>query len=153
MSTQGPYLYDESPETPFTGTPRSGKGLLVAILGGTVAVAVAAVVALPLFKGTASEQAQQSAGVFLAALAQGDTETAYGLLCTDERARLTPEGVAGAYLQPGTGRVVAATDADRDGAQAERVEVRWTDGDAVTRSYLTVVNEDGAHVCGTSAAG
>ena len=149
MSTQGPYLYDESPETPFTGTARSRKGLLVAVLGGTVAVAVAAVVALPLFKGSAHEQAQESAGVFLAALAQGDTETAYGLLCTDERARLTPEGVAAAYLQPGTGRVVAATDAD----QAERVEVRWTDGAAVTRTYLTVVNEDGAHVCGTTAAG
>jgi|tagenome__1003787_1003787.scaffolds.fasta_scaffold20798039_2 hypothetical protein len=153
MSTPGPFLYDESPETPFTGTPRSRKGLLAGILAGTVAVAVAAVVALPLIRGTAHEQAQESAGVFLAALAQGDTETAYGLLCADERARLTPDGVAAAYLRPGRGRVVDATDADHDGVQAERVEVRWTADGAPATTYLTVVNEDGAHVCGTSAAG
>jgi hypothetical protein len=83
--------------------------------------------------------------VFFAALQQGDTETAYGLLCTDERARLKPEQVAAEYLQPGTPTIEKATDA----GTTERVTVRWTEGGAVTRTFLTVVNEDGAHVCGT----
>jgi hypothetical protein len=151
--TTGPYLYDDGPAPLHTGTPRSRKGLLVGLLGGTVAVAVAAVVALPLITGSASDQAKQSAGVFLAALAQQDTETAYGLLCADERARLAPGDVAAAYQQPGQGRVVGAARADRNGVTAERVEVRWTDGGTTTTSYLTVVNESGAHICGTSAAG
>jgi hypothetical protein len=151
--TTGPYLYDDGPAPLHTGTPRSRKGLLAAIFVGTVAVAIAAVVALPLITGSAGDQAKQSAGVFLAAMAKQDTETAYGLLCADERARLVPGDVAAAYQQPGQGWVVAATDADRDGVQAERVEVRWTDGGATTTTYLTVVNESGPHICGTSAAG
>lgn len=149
----GPYLYDDGPAPLHTGTPRSRKGLLIGILAGTVAVAVAAVVALPLFTGSAEKQASQSAGVFVAALQQGDTETAYGLLCDDERARLQPAEVAAAYLRPGTGTVAGVSDAELGGRPAERVEVRWTDGGAVSNSYLTVINESGAHVCGTSAAG
>jgi len=144
MST-GPYLYDEGPEPLHTGEGRRRGRLLVVILLGTVLAAVAAAVALPLVKGTAGEQSTQAAQVFFAALQQGDTETAYGLLCTDERARLKPEQVAAEYLQPGTPTIEKATDA----GTAERVTVRWTEGGAVTRTFLTVVNEDGAHVCGT----
>ena len=144
MST-GPYLYDEGPEPLHTGEGRRRGRLLVVILLGTVLAAVAAAVALPLVKGTAGEQSTQAAQVFFAALQQGDTETAYGLLCTDERARLKPEQVAAEYLQPGTPTIEKATDA----GTTERVTVRWSDGGAVTRTFLTVVNQDGAHVCGT----
>jgi hypothetical protein len=144
MST-GPYLYDEGPEPLHTGEGRRRGRLLVVILVGTVLAAVAAAVALPLVKGTAGEQSTQAAQVFFAALQQGDTETAYGLLCTDERARLKPDEVAAEYLQPGTPTIEKATDA----GTTERVTVRWTEGGAVTRTFLTVVNEDGAHVCGT----
>ena len=149
MTSDGPYLYDEGPEPLHTGTGRSHRGLLVAILLGTVLVAVGFVVALPLVKGTAGEQSTQAAQVFFAALRQGDTETAYGLLCNDERGRLQPDQVAGEYLRPGTPTIEKATDAGR----TERVTVRWTDGGAVTRTFLTLVNEDGAHVCGTTTDG
>jgi hypothetical protein len=33
------------------------------------------------------------------------------------------------------------------------VTVDWTDGGAVTRTFLTVVNEGGAHICGSTASG
>src|SRR4051812_44222957 len=151
--TNGPYLYDDGPEPLHTGAPRSRRGLLVAIFLGTALVAVAAAVALPLVRGSAGEQARQAAGVFVAALQQGDIETAYTLLCVDERARLQPGDVAAEYLRSGTARVGGAADADRDGKPAQRVEVRWTDGDAVARTSLTVVNEDGAHVCGPASPG
>ncbi|WP_448624553.1 Rv0361 family membrane protein [Geodermatophilus sp. URMC 64] len=148
MST-GPYLYDEGPEDLHTGTGRSRRGLLVAIFGGTVLVAVAAAVALLVVRGSAGEQATEAAGVFLAALQQDDVETAYGLLCADERARLQPADVAAEYLRPGTPRIGDTTE---DG-DAQQVEVRWTDGDAVSSTVLTLVNEGGARVCGTAAAG
>jgi hypothetical protein len=147
--TEGPYLYDEDPETPFKGAGRSHRGVLVAILLGTVLVAVGFVVALPLVKGTAGEQSTEAAQVFFAALQAGDTDTAYGLLCADERARLLPGQVAAEYLQPGKPTIDGATDE----GTTERVTVRWTDGGAVTRTFLTVVNEDGAHLCGTSTDG
>ena len=42
MSTgEGRYLYDDGPAPLHTGTPRAARGLILAILGGTVAVAVA----------------------------------------------------------------------------------------------------------------
>jgi hypothetical protein len=148
--TGGPYLYDEGPEDLHPGAARSRRGLLVAIFGGTALVAVAAAVALLLVRGSAGEQATEAAGVFVAALQQDDLETAYGLLCADERARLQPEDVAGEYLRPGTPRIGDATDGDGD---AQRVEVRWTDGDAGSATVLTVVNEDGPSICGTAAAG
>ena len=147
--TEGPYLYDEEPETPYKGAGRSRRGLLVAILLGTVLVAVGFVVALPLVKGTPGEQSTQAAQVFFAALQQGDTETAYGLLCSDERARLQPDQVAADYLRPGTPTIEKSTDV----GTTERVTVRWTDDGALTRTFLTVVNQDGAHICGTTTDG
>jgi hypothetical protein len=153
MTQEGPYLYDEGPEQLHTGPGRSRRGLLAVVLLGTVLLAVAAVIALPLITGTAGQQSTQAAGVFLAALRQGDTDTAYDLLCNDERARLKPEQVAAAYLQPGTPTVGTASETDLDGTRAERVAVRWTDGGAVTRTFLVLVNEGGAHVCGTTTDG
>ncbi|RBY76101.1 hypothetical protein DQ238_18245 [Geodermatophilus sp. TF02-6] len=146
MST-GPYLYDDGPEPLHTGTPRPARALILAVLGGTVAVAVGMAVGLPLVKGTADEQAREVSGVFLAALAQDDAETAYGLLCADERARLAPQSVAAAYAPGGTGEVTGATAGEVDGEPVQRVRVRWSDG---STSTLTVVSADGARVCGTT---
>ncbi|MGY1693150.1 hypothetical protein [Geodermatophilus sp. SYSU D01105] len=145
--TQGPYLYDDDPAPLHTGTPRSARGLILAILGGTVLVAVAMALGLPLVKGSPEEQAREVTGVFLAALAADDAETAHGLLCESERARLAPEQVAGVYATGGYGEVAGTTEGERDGEPVQRVDVRWTDG---STSTFTVVPEDGARVCGTS---
>jgi hypothetical protein len=112
-----------------------------------VLVAVASVIALPLVTGSPAKQSRQAVGVFLAAMDQGDTETVYGLLCDAERARLAPDQVAPAYRHAGRGSVVSTTDATVGGKPVERVGVRWSDG---RTTQLTVVNESGPHVCGTT---
>jgi hypothetical protein len=86
------------------------------------------------------------AGVFLAALAQDDTETAHELLCQDERRRLSPEEVAGAYLGEGTGELGSV----REDGDALLVPVEWSDGET---SELTVIGENGPRVCGVTGAG
>lgn len=149
MSSAPDYLYDDDPQPLHAGPGRSRKGLLVALGVGTVAVAVGAVVALPLLQGDAGEQAGQVADVFSRALAAGDAETAWGLLCQDEQTRLQPGQVAGEYLRPGTptvGTPVRGTGEQR----TEQVPVTWDDDGAVTTVELTVVPEDGARVCGLS---
>ncbi|MGY1813624.1 Rv0361 family membrane protein [Blastococcus sp. SYSU D00820] len=149
MSTDpGPYLYDDGPTSPHTGTPRSRRGLLVAIMGGTALVAVAAVVVLPLVKGTAEEQATAAVDVLLASLADGDTDTATQMLCLDERARLADDDLTGAYTRPGTPEVTGVREGEVDGDTVQQVTVVWSaDGDEQTTT-LTVVNEDGPRVCG-----
>ena len=142
---EGPFLYDDGPEPVHTGAPRRRRGALVAILAATVLVAVGMVVGRPLILGSTEDQARQVAGVFVASLAKGDLETAYGLLCDRERSRLQPADVGPAYLGPGTGKVVDATGVRADGAPAEAVVVRWSDG---SRSTLTVVSASGGRVCG-----
>jgi hypothetical protein len=146
--TQGPHLYDDDPASLHTGTPRAARGLILAILGGTVAVAVGMAVGLPLVKGTPEEQAREVTGVFLQALAQDDVETAHQLLCDTERARLAPELLAGEYAPGGRGEVVGSRAGEVDGVPVQRVEVGWSDG---STTVLTVVSEGGARVCGTSA--
>jgi hypothetical protein len=143
----GPFLYDEEPAPLHTGTPRRATGTLLWIFGGTAAFAVLMVVLALTIKGSGSEQAQEVAGVFVAALAQEDTETAYELLCQEERVRLDPDEVAAAYLGEGAGEVGTAR---RDGADARRVPVEWADG---TTTELTVIGEDGLRICGVSPAG
>ncbi len=142
--TNGPYLYDDDPAPLHTGTPRRRQGLLIAILAGTVLVAVGMVAALFLVKGSPEEQAEEVAGVFLTALERGDVETAYQLLCQAERAQLPPEGDTATYLAETPGRVVAAEAA---GEGELRVQVRWAD-DATAE--WTVVSESGPRVCGTT---
>jgi hypothetical protein len=142
----GPYLYDEGPAPLHTGTPRRAGGVLLWIFGGTAAFAVLMVVLTLALKGSGEEQAEEVAGVFLAALAQDDTETAHELLCQEERLRLSPDEVAGAYLGEGT---VELGPVRKDG-DARLVAVQWADG---TTSELTVVGEDGLRVCGVTAAG
>ena len=148
MST-GPYLYDDDPTPLHTGTPRPARALILAVIGGTVAVAVGMAVGLPLVKGSPEEQAREVSGVFLSALAQDDVETAYGLLCAEERARVAPEAVATEYAAGGTGRIAGTIADELDGEPVQRVEVAWSDG---STSVLTVVSEQGARVCGTATA-
>jgi hypothetical protein len=146
--TEGPYLYDDDPAPLHTGTPRPARALILAVIGGTVAVAVGMAVGLPLVKGSPEEQAREVSGVFLAALAADDVETAYGLLCAEERARVAPEAVATEYARGGTGRIAGTIADELDGAPVQRVEVAWSDG---STSVLTVVSEQGARVCGTAS--
>ena len=147
MST-GPYLYDDDPAPLHTGTPRPARALILAVIGGTVAVAVGMAVGLPLVKGSPEEQAREVTGVFLAALAQDDLETAYGLLCGEERIRLLPPAVPTEYAAGGSGEITGTIADEVDGAPVQRVEVAWSDG---STSTLTVVSEQGSRVCGTSA--
>jgi hypothetical protein len=148
--TTGPFLYDEGPEPLHTGTPRRSGKFLVLIFGATALLAVLSVVLLPLLKGSAGDQSREVVQVFLAALDKGDDETAYQLLCRQEQAKSSPEGVAGRYLGNGSGEVVGASDAEVGGKPAQRVAVEWGDG---SRTTLTVVNVDGPHVCGVTAGG
>jgi hypothetical protein len=145
--TTGPFLYDDDPVPLHTGTPRRATGVLLWIFGGTAAFAVLMVGLAMLLRGSGAEQAQEVAGVFLAALAQDDTETAHRLLCQAEQARLAPGEVAGAYLGEGSGEVGAARQDDTD---ARQVPVEWADG---TTTVLTVIGEDGLRICGTTPAG
>jgi hypothetical protein len=146
--SQGPYLYDDDPAPLHTGTPRPARALILAVIGGTVAVAVGMAVGLPLVKGSPEEQAREVTGVFLAALGQDDLETAYGLLCDSERVRLAPEAVPAEYAAGGAGEVTGTIADQVDGEPVQRVEVAWSDG---STSTLTVVSESGARVCGTAA--
>jgi hypothetical protein len=150
---EGPFLYDDDPMPLHTGDPRRRRGLLVALLGGTVLFALAMVVAMTMLTGSASQQAQEVAGVFTKALAAGDTETAYGLICDAERARITPEQLAGEYRQPGTPAVTGSRGGQVDGAPVQYVQVRWDDAGTARTTELTVVPEGGTKVCGSRAAG
>jgi hypothetical protein len=140
---QGPFLYDEGPEPLHTGAPRRSGKILVLVFGGTVLFAVLMVVLTLALRGTGSEQAEEVSGVFLAALAAEDTETAYGLLCQEERIRLSPEEVAGEYLTGEDPRLGAV----REDGDARLVPVEWSDG---TTSEMTVIGEDGLRICGTA---
>jgi len=143
--TTGPFLYDEGPAPLHTGTPRRRSGTLLLIFGGTAAFAVLMVVLTLVVRGSGADQAQEVAGVFVAALAADDTDTAYDLLCQEERIRLSSDEVAAAYLGDGTGQVGTPVRA----GEARLVPVEWSDG---TTTQLTVIGEDGLRICGTAPA-
>lgn len=144
MTTEGPFLYDDGPAPLHTGTPRRSGRILVLIFGATAAFAVLMVVLMVVVKGTPAEQAREVTGVFLAALAQNDTETAYGLLCEKEAGRLAPEQVAGAYLGDGAGTVGTV----REQGDEQLVTVAWARGGS---SELAVIAEKGPKICGVAA--
>jgi hypothetical protein len=146
--TTGPFLYDDDPAPLHTGAPQRRPWLLMAIFGGTIVAGVLMVLLLPLVRGTPEEQVREVAGVFVAALAQDDTETAHELLCADERARVPAADLADEYGIAGTGTVAGAEKTEVDGAPAYLVQVDWSDGGS---SELTVVNEDGPSICGVTA--
>jgi hypothetical protein len=140
----GPFLYDDGPEPLHTGTPRRSGKWLVAIFGATAVAAVLLVVLLAVVKGSAEDQAREVTGVFLAALDNHDTETAYGLLCQDERDRLDPGDIAKAYVDgDGVGKVVSVTRGS--GSDTREVSVEWPGGG---RATYDVVNSDGGRICG-----
>jgi hypothetical protein len=150
MST-GPFLYDDDPAPLHTGTPRSRRGLLLWVFGGTAVVAVLLVVLMVLVKGSPEDQAREVAGVFLTALDRGDNETAFQLLCEEERAELAPDDVAARYLAgEDAGTVVSSRATEVDGSPVQQVRVDWSDGSS---TQFTVVNADGPHVCGVTPEG
>ena len=149
MST-GPFLYDDEPAPLHTGTPRRRNGFIVIGLVATVLVALGMVLALYLVRGSPGEQSEEAVGVFLAALDQGDAETAFGLLCQAVRATADDGEIPDEYRQPGPGRVVGSSEVEVDGESAYDVEVRWSDG---VTSRLSVVNEGGPKVCGITPTG
>jgi hypothetical protein len=146
MST-GPFLYDEGPAPLHTGTPNRRPWLLMAIFGGTIVAGLVMVLLIPLVKGSSEDQVRQVAGVFVAALGKNDVETAHGLLCKDEQARVPPAGLAAAYGASGSGSVEGAKKIQVHGVDQYRVQVRWSRGG---NNELTVVNEDGPAVCGVT---
>jgi hypothetical protein len=146
--TEGPYLYDEGPAPLHTGTPRRRTGLLLALLAGTIVVAVGMVFALFVVRGSPGDQAEEAVGVFLSALDQGDVETAHGLLCQAVRDE-TPAGEVPAEFDGATPGEVGGS-AEVDGGAAYDVDVRWADG---STSSIRVINEGGARLCGISPAG
>jgi hypothetical protein len=149
--TNGPFLYDEGPEQLHTSAPRRRQGLLLWVFGGTALVAVLMVVLLPLIKGSGQDQSREVVQVFLAALDKGDNETAYQLLCQEERADLPPDDVAARYLSGGgAGQIVSVSDAEAGGDPVQRVQVAWPDGSS---TRFTVVNADGPRVCGVTPGG
>jgi hypothetical protein len=144
--TNGPFLYDEGPEQLHTGTPRRSGKILVLVFGATAVVAVLMAVLLPLVKGSPEDQVREVTEVFLAALDKGDTETAHGLLCEDERARLAPEDIGAEYLAgDGLGQVISVEEVD--GEHSREVDVEWPGGE---RARFVVVNSDGPHICGVA---
>jgi hypothetical protein len=148
--TTGPFLYDEGPEQLHTSAPRRRQGLLLWVFGGTALVAVLMALLLPVLTGSAGEQSKEAVQVFLAALDKGDDETAYQLLCEQERGELAPADVAGRYLGDGQGTVQGVSDGEVDGDPVQRVRVGWADG---ATSEFVVVNADGPHVCGVTPEG
>lgn len=148
MTTQGPFLYDDGPAPLHTGTPRSRQGWIVGIIVGIGLLSPAMVGLMYVVNGSPGEQATQSAGVFVAALSAGDTETAHQLLCGSEQTRLEPAEVAGAYLGAVPGEVGEVRDDEDEGSAVQLVTVSWADGSS---AELRVVNEDGPRVCGLAA--
>ena len=147
----GPFLYDEGPEPLHTGSPRRSGKFLVLVFGATAVVAVLMAVLLPFVRGSAGDQSREVVQVFLAALDRGDDDTAFQLLCAEERAELASDEVAGRYLAgDGPGEVVAVSDDEVDGDPVQRVQVAWDGGSS---AEFTVVNSDGPHVCGVTVPG
>ena len=92
--------------------------------------------------GAPDEQSEEAVGVFLAALQNGDEETARGLLCAEE---LAGGDLPAEYRPALPAEVVGSTESELAGAPAYAVEVRGADGGTTT---YTVINQDGPHLCG-----
>ena len=147
MSTasEGPFLHDDGPDSPHTGTPRSANRPLLLIMLGTVLVGVAMVLLLPVVRGTPAEQSTAVVDGLYAALAAGDLEAADQMLCQAERQRLADADPTEDYVRGDDPEVTGATDGEVGGDSVQLVTVRFADG---TTATVTVVNENGAHVCG-----
>jgi hypothetical protein len=143
--TNGPYLYDDDPAPLHTGTPRNRNWSIVLLLGLTVLLAVGTVVGMVLFRGSPTDEAEERAGVFLAALAADDVETASALLCEDGRRGLSGEEALEPYASVAGATAGSAREAEIDGELVQLVPV--TDA-GVTTAELVLVPEGGPRVCG-----
>ncbi len=141
----GPHLYDEGPERLHTGTPRNRNWSIVVLLVLTVLLAIGTVVGMYVFRGSPADQAEERAGVFVAALTADDVETASGLLCEEERTGRTPEEALEPYTGVTRGTVGRATEEQLDGGPVQVVPVRFADGSG---AELLLVPEGGPKVCG-----
>ena len=142
---EGPYLYDDDPESLHTGAGRNRNWTIIVLLGLTVLLAVGTVVGMYVFRGSPEDEAEQVAGVFVAALAAGDDETASGLLC--EKLSLDPDAAVAAlepYRASAGGTLGRAREEQTDDGLVMVVPVRADGGNA----ELVLVPEGGPRVCG-----
>ena len=145
MTTNGPYLYDDNPEPLHTGTGRNRNWTIILLLGLTVLLAVGTIVGMYVFRGSPEDEAKQVAGVFVAALAAGDDETASGLLC--EELSPTPEAGVEAlepYRATAGGTVGVPQEEQTGDGLIMVVPVRSDAGE----TELVLVPEGGPRVCG-----
>jgi len=145
MTGGGPYLYDDDPAPLHTGTPRNRNWTIVVLMGLTVLLAVGTVVGMFVFRGSPEDEATQVAGVFVAALAAGDDETASGLLCEELRTGDAADGALDPYRGPGTGTVGEAREQRAGDGPVMVVPVRYGDG---STTELVLIPEGGPRVCG-----
>jgi hypothetical protein len=144
LSANGPYLYDEDPEPLHTGTPRNRNWSIVVVLALTVLLAVGTVVGMYVFRGSPSDEAEERAGVFVAALAADDVETASALLCEELRDAATDDEALEPYTGLAGGTVGEAREEDLDGGPILVVPVRA----GGTTAELVLIPEGGPKVCG-----
>ena len=147
MSTppSGPYLYDDEPAPLHTGTPRTRNWSIVVLLGLTVLLAVGTVVGMYAFRGSPEHEAEQRAGVFLAALSAGDVETAAGLLCEKALDGVSDAEALKPYARLSSGTAGTARELSVDGKPAMVVPVRSA---GASSAELLLVPEGGPKVCG-----
>ena len=136
----GPYLYDDDPAPLHTGTPRNRNWSIVILLGLTVLLAVGAVAGMYVFRGSPADEAEERAGVFVAALAADDVETASALLCEEQRTGRPADEALEPYRDV-VGTVGDAREQEIDGAPVLVVPVGTT-------RELVLVPEGGPKVCG-----
>jgi hypothetical protein len=142
--TSGPYLYDDNPEPLHTGTPRNRNWSIVALLVVTVLLAVGTVVGMYVFRGSPSDEAQERAHVFLAALAADDSETAAALLCEKAREGRTDDQAIEPYAALSSATAGKAREVEEDGKPVVIVPVAG----GGTSTELVLIPEGGPKVCG-----
>jgi hypothetical protein len=143
--TNGPYLYDDDPAPLHTGTPRNRNWSIVIVLVLTVLLAIGTVVGMYVFRGSPADEAEERAGVFVAALTADDVETASALLCEKGRRGLSGEEALEPYAGVAGGTVGSARDAEIDGEPVQVVPVTGSGG---TTAELVLVPEGGPKICG-----
>ena len=114
------------------------------LLGLTVLLAVGTVVGMYAFRGSPEHEAEQRAGVFLAALSAGDVETAAGLLCEKALDGVSDAEALKPYARLSSGTPGKARELSVDGKPAMVVPVR----SAGASAELLLVPEGGPKVCG-----
>jgi hypothetical protein len=140
----GPYLYDDNPEPLHTGTGRNRNWSIIVLLGLTVLLAVATVVGIYVFRGSPTDEAQERAHVFLAALAADDSETAAALLCEKARDGRTDDEALEPYAALSSATEGKAREVQENGKPVVIVPVEG----AGASTELVLVPEGGPKVCG-----